>query len=321
MSVDVSRAMSESIELGPGREFDIIRDLLARWGARAEGIGDDAALLDVPAGEQLVASADTSVEHIHFERAWLTPREIGYRATMAALSDLAAMAASPLGVLLALGLPKSWLASVGEIGDGVGDALDVAKTLMRGGDITGASDLTLGFTVLGSTTAPLRRGSARVGDTVYATGALGGPGAALAAWQRGDTPDAAARERFVRPVARIREALWLARGGARAAIDISDGLLADAEHMATASGVRIQIDLDCLPLHDGVDARAAAMSGEEYELIVCAAALNVSAFERATGLRITAIGRVMEPIPDGIGVTARINGEQLAPAKGFRHFS
>lgn len=313
--------MSESIELGPGREFDIIRDLLARWGARAEGIGDDAALLEVPAGEQLVASADTSVEHIHFERAWLTPREIGYRATMAALSDLAAMAASPLGVLLALGLPQSWLASVGEIGDGVGDALDVAKTLVRGGDITGASDLTLGFTVLGSTTAPLRRSSARVGDTVYVTGALGGPGAALAAWQRGDTPDAAARDRFARPVARIREALWLARGGARAAIDISDGLLADAEHMATASGVRIQIDLDCLPVHDGVDARAAAVSGEEYELIVCAAALNVSAFERATGLRITAIGRVMEPIPDGIGVTARIDGEWLALAKGFRHFS
>ncbi|MEO6210875.1 MAG: thiamine-phosphate kinase [Gemmatimonadaceae bacterium] len=313
--------MSESIELGPGREFDIIRDLLARWGARAEGIGDDAALLDVPAGERLVASADTSVEHIHFERAWLTPREIGYRATMAALSDLAAMAASPLGVLLALGLPRSWLASVGEIGDGVGDALDVAKTLVRGGDITGASDLTLGLTVLGSTGEPLRRSGARVGDTVYVTGTLGGPGAALAAWQRGDTPDPAARDRFARPVARIAEAIWLARSGARAAIDISDGLLADAEHMATASGVRIQIDLDHLPLHDGVDARAAAVSGEEYELLVCAAALNVSAFERATRLRITAIGRVMEPIPDGIGVTARMNGERLAPAEGFRHFS
>ncbi len=313
--------MSESIELGPGREFDIIRDLLARWGARAEGIGDDAALLDVPAGEQLLASADTSVEHIHFERAWLTPREIGYRATMAALSDLAAMAASPLGVLLALGLPKSWLASVGEIGDGVGDALDVAKTLVRGGDITGASDLTLGFTVLGSTAAPLRRSSARVGDTVYVTGALGGPGAALAAWQRGDTPDPAARDRFAHPIARIAEAIWLSQSGARAAIDISDGLLADAEHMATASGVRIQLDLDRLPLFEGVDARVAAVSGEEYELIVCAAALNVSAFERATGLRITAIGRVLEPIPDGIGVTARINGERLAPAEGFRHFS
>src|SRR6478609_7245720 len=73
------RAMTESLELGPGREFDIIRELLARWGPRAMGIGDDAALLHVPPGEQLVVSTDSSVEHIHFERAWLSPREIGYR--------------------------------------------------------------------------------------------------------------------------------------------------------------------------------------------------------------------------------------------------
>ena len=309
------------IELGPGREFDIIRTLLARWGTRATGIGDDAALLDVPAGEQLVVSADSSVEHIHFERAWLTPREIGYRATMAALSDLAAMAASPLGILLALGLPSSWLDAAGDLGDGVGDALDRAKTIVRGGDITGASDLTIAVTVLGSTSAPLRRDGARLGDTVYVTGRLGGPGAALAAWQRGEAPAPDARERFARPVARIAESIWLARGGARAGIDISDGLLADAEHLAAASGVRIQIDLERIPLFKGVDALAAIASGEEYELIVCAAALNISAFERANGLSLTAIGRVLEPVPDGIGVTIRMNGEPLAPPKGFRHFS
>jgi thiamine-monophosphate kinase len=313
--------MTESIELGPGREFDIIRALLARWGPRALGIGDDAATMHVPVGEQLVVSTDSSVEHIHFERAWLTPREIGYRATTAALSDLAAMAAAPLGVLLALGLPPSWLDAAGELGDGVGDAIDAAETLVHGGDITGASDLTIGVTVLGSTAVPLRRNGARIGDTVYVTGTLGGPGAALAAWQRGESPEAAARERFAHPVARIAEAIWLARGGARAAIDISDGLLADAGHMAAASGVRMQIDLEQLPLHEGVTAHDAAMSGEEYELIVCAPALNVSAFERATKLSLTAIGRVVEPMPDGIGVTVRMNGERLAPAEGFRHFS
>ena len=134
-------------------------------------------------------------------------------------------------------------------------------------------------------------------------------------------PPPNARERFARPVARIAEAIWLARGGARAAIDISDGLLADAEHMAVASGVRIQLDLERLPLHEGVNAREAAVSGEEYELIVCAAALNVSAFERANQLSLTAVGRVLEPIPDGIGVTVRMNGERLAPVEGFRHFS
>ncbi len=300
--------MTESLELGPGREFDIIRELLARWGPRAMGIGDDAALLHVPAGEQLVVSTDSSVEHIHFERAWLSAREIGYRATMAALSDLAAMAASPLGVLLALGFPRSWLDAAGEIGEGVGDAIDRAETLVRGGDITGASDLTIGVTVLGSTGMPLHRNGARIGDTVYVTGTLGGPGAA-------------ARERFAHPVARIAEAIWLGRSGARAGIDISDGLLMDAGHMAAASGVHIQIDLEQLPLHEGVTPPDAAVSGEEYELIVCAPALNVSAFERATKLSLTAIGRVLEPVPDGIGVTARLNGEPAALTRGFRHFA
>ena len=313
--------MTESIELGDGREFDIIRALLARWGPRALGSGDDAAMVNVPAGEHLVVSTDSSVEHIHFERAWLTPREIGYRAATAALSDLAAMAASPLGILLALGLPRSWLDDVGELGDGVGDAIDAAETLVRGGDITGASDLTLCLTVLGSTGAPLRRSGARIGDTVYVTGSLGGPGAALAAWRRGDSPSAAARERFAHPVARIGEAMWLARSGARAGIDISDGLLADAGHMAAASGARIQIDLERLPLQEGGTARDAAVSGEEYELIVCAPALDVSAFESANRLPLTAIGRVVEPIADGIGVTVRMDGERLAPAEGVRHFS
>ena len=193
---------------------------------------------------------------------------------------------------------------------------------MRGGDITGASDLTLGFTVLGSTrrTAAPQRGArwatrctSRERSGVRARRSRRGSAATRRA--------ASARERFAHPVARIAEAIWLARGGARAAIDISDGLLADAEHMAVASGVRIQIDLDQLPLHEGVSARDAAVSGEEYELIVCAAALNVSAFERANHLSLTAVGRVLEPIPDGIGVSVRMNGERLARAEGFRHFS
>jgi thiamine monophosphate kinase len=91
--------------------------------------------------------------------------------------------------------------------------------------------------------------------------------------------------------------------------------------LAAASGVRIQIDLEQLPLHEGVIARDAAVSGEEYELIVCAPAINVSAFTRANQLPLTAIGRVVEPMPDGIGVSVRMNGERLAPAEGFRHFS
>ncbi|MGH7620746.1 MAG: AIR synthase-related protein, partial [Gemmatimonadaceae bacterium] len=166
-----------------------------------------------------------------------------------------------------------------------------------------------------------RRDGARAGDTVFVTGTLGGPGDALASWQRGDIPRADSRERFARPVARLGAAIWLARSGARAAIDISDGLVADAAHVAAASGVRIELDLDLLPLHHGVVPRAAAVSGEEYELIVCAPALNVAAFERENSLQLTPVGRVLEAAPGDVGVIVRMHGERLAPDPGFRHFS
>ena len=94
--------------LGPGPEFDAIREMLRRWGPRAAGIGDDAALLDIPPGQQLAVSTDSSVEDVHFRRGWLIPREIGYRATVAALSDLAAMAAMPTGLVSALAVPNAW---------------------------------------------------------------------------------------------------------------------------------------------------------------------------------------------------------------------
>jgi len=114
--------MTAHLPLGPGAEFDAIRTLLAAWGPRARGIGDDGAVLDVPPGSKLVVSTDTTVEHVHFRREWLTPEGIGWRATMAALSDLAAMAAAPLGVLLALTVPTAWREALTPIAHGIGEA-------------------------------------------------------------------------------------------------------------------------------------------------------------------------------------------------------
>ena len=91
-------ASLRNLDLGPGKEFDLVRTLLTEWGNSAQRIGDDAAVLDVPPGERLVVTTDTSVEGVHFKREWLNHFEIGYRATAAALSDLAAMGARPLGV-------------------------------------------------------------------------------------------------------------------------------------------------------------------------------------------------------------------------------
>lgn len=311
--------MTSGSALGPGPEFDLIRALLARWGERARGIGDDAALIDVPAGERLVVSTDASVEHVHFRRDWLTPREIGYRATAAALSDLAACAATPLGVLVTLAIPKAWLAHALDVGDGIGDAVREANTHVLGGDMSGGSELSITVTVLGHAASPLRRDSAHAGDQLYLTGRLGGPFAAIEAWTHGQPPSAEARARFAHPEPRLREARWLAEHGAHAAIDISDGLLGDAAHLAHASEMRAVIELDSVRTVAGILPIDAAKSGEEYELLVAAPPhLDVSAFERAFQLPLTPIGRLERGPAD---VHAMVHGRRVAGSGGFSHFS
>lgn len=310
--------MSIEARMGPGREFDAIRELLSLWGDAARGVGDDAAVVDVPAGERLVVSADSSVENVHFRRDWLRPSEIGWRAAVAALSDLAAMAATPLGVLVSFSVPPEWREELGELAGGVGEAVVAAGTQIVGGDLTGARDLTIAVTVLGHAAAPLTRGGARAGDTLYVTGVLGGPRAAIAALERGEVPPAAARERLAHPTARIRESRWLARYGANAAIDISDGLAGDAAHVAAASGARLVLVLDGLPTVGGSSVADATASGEEYELLVAARQVDTAAFEREFGVPITPIGRVERGAAE---VQALIGGARVALGGGFDHFS
>jgi thiamine-monophosphate kinase len=313
-----SKAPSKSIALGEGAEFDTIRDLIARWGATASGIGDDAATLDLPRGERLVVSIDAFVIDRHFERDWLTPTEIGYRATAAALSDLAAMAAAPLGLLFAVNVPKDWRDKLGEIADGVAIAAHEAGTVIVGGNLSAAAELSIATTVLGSTFATLPRSGAQIGDHLYATGRLGGPGAAVAAWKSGREPDRAARQRFAHPTPRLREARWLADRGATSCIDISDGVVADARHIAAASGRQLEIHLDKLPVIDGVSAMDAARSGEEYELLVSASRVDTDAFATKFGIPLTDVGVV---IPGDAGVTIVEHGARVAAIPGHDHFS
>jgi thiamine-monophosphate kinase len=303
--------------LGPGEEFDAIRALVERWGDRAVGIGDDAAMLGLPRGDTLVVSVDSAVENRHFRAGWLTPREIGYRAVAAALSDLAAMAAKPVGILIALALPDAWRGELLSIGDGIGDAAAAAGTVIRGGNITSSNELSVTTTVLGAAFAPLARSGARAGDLVYVTGRLGGPAAALRLLEQGESPGVF-RERFARPMPRLREARWLAEHGAHAAIDVSDGLVSDLRHVAAASAVGITLDAARIPLGDGVDAATAMVSGEEYELIVAAPApFDVVAFERRFGLPLTEVGAVSAMRPGEV----RVIGARVADPSGHDHFS
>ncbi len=310
--------MNASTGLGPGREFDAVRRLLALWGDAASGIGDDAAVLDVPVGERLVVSTDSTVENFHFRRDWLSARAVGRRATVSALSDLAAMAATPLGALVSLSLPESWRTQLDELARGIGDAVRVAGTVIVGGDLTAANELTIAVTVLGHALAPVTRAGARPGDVLYVTGVLGGPRATVEALLRGVEPAPVARERFEYPLPRIREARWLATHGAHALIDISDGLAGDAAHIAAASGVAVELSLDSIPALPGVSPLEAASSGEEYELLVAAPRLDTDAFERELGVRLTAVGRVESGEPT---VQAWLAGERVALPGGFDHFS
>jgi thiamine-monophosphate kinase len=306
-----------NIALGPGREFDIVRTLLDEWGKSAERIGDDAAVLEVPPGERVVVTTDTSVEGVHFKREWLNHFEIGYRATVASLSDLAAMGARPLGIVIALTLPDGDQQEARELATGIREGASAVMCPIVGGDLSSGLALSLTITALGSVARPLTRAGARVGDKVYVTGELGGPAAAVRSWLAGKQPSERNRARFAAPVPRVEPAIALAARGASSAIDISDGLAADARHVAAASNVGIEIDAERVPRVPGVTMEQAVASGEEYELIVTAKDLDARAFSGEFGLELTEIGRV---VAGPARVLLLQNGKPVATPSGFDHF-
>jgi thiamine-monophosphate kinase len=308
---------SPNLDLGPGKEFDIVRILLAEWGKAAQRIGDDAAVIDVPKGERLVVSTDTTVDGVHFRRDWLNSFEIGYRATAASLSDLAAMAARPLGILIALTLPKGNNSEVRAIATGIREGASAVLCPIVGGDLSSGKELSLTITALGSAVRPLSRYGAKVGQRVYVTGCLGGPAAAVRAWLSGNVPTEKDRARFASPVPRIEPAIGLAARGATSGIDISDGLIADVGHVAAASKVCIEIEAELIPRVAGVTAVQAAGAGEEYEIVVTASEIDTRQFAEEFGLDLTEIGRVVAGSP---GIVLKENGQAIISPAGFDHF-
>lgn len=307
------------IAFGPGEEFRFIRRMIRRFGSLAVGVGDDAALVHVPRDNMIAISTDTSVDNVHFRRDWLTMDEIGYRATTAAISDLAAMGATGVGILVALATPPEAREALDALGDGIARAAVASGVHIFGGDTVRSSVLSLAITAFGNTREALRRDAARAGHHVYVTGVLGGPAAAVRALSDGKPVPAAWRARFANPHARLREARWAAGRGARAAIDISDGLLADASHIAAASNVHITIDLDRVPVIEGVDPLAAVQAGEEYELLLTSAIpLDCDAFRSRFDVRLTEVGTVTDGEP---GVVVTSGGVALdVDLRGYDHF-
>lgn len=290
--------------LGPGGEFDLIRRFLAEEGALPGGVrvgpGDDAAVLD----GGMVISTDLSVEDVHFRRSWITDEEIGFRAAVAALSDLAAMAADPVGVLVSMAAPRGGAVDLEAVQRGVREAATGAGACVLGGDLSRSpGPLIVDVTVLGCTDWPVLRTGARPGDELWVTGTLGGAAAAVQAWEAGEAPAGKLRDRFARPTPRIAEARRLAeREIPHALIDISDGLAGDVGHLSAASGVRMVLEAALIPVCDAVpggseQALALALhGGEDYELCFAASpdGLDAADFEALLGVRATRVGRVEE---------------------------
>lgn len=322
--------MSPNLRLGGGggaSEFGRLRAIFARLGSAAGELGDDCALVRL-GSSTLAASIDLSLEGIHFRTDWLSFAQIGWRAAAAALSDLAAEGAQPVGLLVSLGIPQVRGKGKGgrmdpavEIMGGVGAVARRVGAKVLGGDLVRSSRYLVDVCVLGIAERPVRRAGARAGDGLWVTGTLGGAGRALAMLRSGRRPAPGLFRRFARPEPRIAAGRALARAGARAMIDISDGLAADAGHLAAASGVGVEVALERVPCWPGVAPRAAAASGEEFELLVALprrfSERDARAFRRATRVGLTRIGACVA----GRGVRITQHGRRVPAPPGFDHFA
>ena len=337
--------------------------LLARIRARAAaagssrnvrlGIGDDCALVNVKAGEEIAVTTDLSIAGRHFELAWHPPEAVGHRVLARGLSDLAAMGARPVAAFLSLGLPKelvkqtafrgakpgapkqnSWL---DRFYDGLLHLASAFDTPLAGGDLAESPIAAADIVLLGAVRRgrALLRSGARPGDSIYVTGSLGGAAAGLELMRELATRKTggagrlripakieAALARQLYPQPRVRQGLWLSkRGLATAAIDLSDGLSTDLGHLCEESGVAAEVNENALPVSTGATLQQALHGGEDYELLFTAQP-GARVPRTIAGVGVTRIGRVLKRSARRPLVTlATPEGRQALEAQGWEHFA
>jgi thiamine-monophosphate kinase len=308
-------------------ERDFIAQRLAplATSAAARGLADDAAVWTPPLGRDLVFTHDVLACGVHYVPGD-PPSDIAWKLLAVNLSDLAAMGAAPCGVLLGLGLSAAedddWRAAFTA---GLGRALVHFGVALWGGDtVTGLAAAVLGLTAVGSVEpeTALSRSGAKVGDDLWVSGSIGDAGLGLAIALGHAPQDAALLKRFRRPEPRLALGRALI-GTASAAMDVSDGLLIDADRLAQASGVALAIDLGAVPVSDAAAARcptlaeriALTTAGDDYELLFTAPpGVDVAALSGRTP--VTRIGAVTA----GRGVRLANQGVDVTPVRlGWEH--
>ena len=299
-------------------EFGLIDAIQKHLPAPPEGetwSGDDAAVVPSPEGK-LVITTDLLVEHVDFDLSYCSPTSIGVKAMAVNASDVAAMGGIPSHAVATLALPSSTSVEVVEgIAEGLASAGAFVGITLVGGDISEASEISVGVTLVGSVDHPITRSGAEPGDLICVTGRLGGAAAGLRILREeivGEEVDRPAITRLamrqLAPTPRIKEGRYVASLGGTAMIDVSDGLLADLTHLLDASRCGCDVDVDGVPIDEDLIALArrvpnldplelALTGGEDYELLFTVPSPLREEFERAfdeIDSSLTVIGEITE---------------------------
>lgn len=335
------------------REFSLIAELRRRYGGGnssvIRGIGDDAAIVRASSGSWSLLTTDLLTDGIHFDRRTASFSDIGYRAVVANLSDIAAMGGTPRYLLIALAIPRQGTgAQVHQLYRGLMAACHPHGVRLIGGDTSASKGGWFLSLALVGAVAPQRallRKGAKAGDLLYVTGTLGDSSVGLTLLNESTSHRRGKRKalslthtrflvrRHLHPIARVNEGRWLSAGrSATAAIDLSDGLSGDLRHLCEESRVGVEVDLSAIPLSQACRAYArsrrlnpvvvALAGGEDYELLFTVAPRNRARLEldaKRRGFRITHIGTIQ---PAKLGVRARSakTGPRPLPPTSYEHF-
>jgi thiamine-monophosphate kinase len=311
------------VSIAEAGEFGLITRVVARLApgtATLLGPGDDGAVVAAPDG-RVVASTDVLVEGRHFRRDWSSAEDVGHRAAAANLADIAAMGAVPTALLVALCAPADLDVAWAEgLADGLSAEAGQVGAGVVGGDMSSGPTLTVAVTALGDLQGrpPVVRSGAQPGDVIALAGRIGYAAAGYTVLSRGFRTPKALVEAYRRPIVPYAEGPTAARHGANAMIDVSDGLLQDLGHIATASVVGVDLHRDAFDVPDQMRDAAAALGVDPYQWILAGGEDHPLAATFPAGAPLPPGWRVIGAVHEGTGVT--VDRKPWSGPPGWDHF-